>query len=42
MVFISKRVVVVDEGLSKLNIILGSFLIFLFDMFFATRGGLGT
>jgi hypothetical protein len=42
MVFILKRVVVVGEGLSRLNILLDSFLLSLFDMFFAIRGGLGT
>jgi hypothetical protein len=40
VVFILKCVIIVDEGFSRLSIILKGPPLLLFDMLFATRGGL--
>jgi hypothetical protein len=42
VISILKCVVIIGEGSSKLGILLGGPPLSLFDMLFATRGGLGT
>jgi len=42
IVFILKHVVVGGEGFSRLGVFLKGLPFSLFDMFFATKGGLGT
>jgi hypothetical protein len=41
-IFILKHLVVISEGLSRLNVLLGSLPLSLFDVFFVIGRGLGT